>query len=559
MEPIYYNSCCPEPADDFVAIDVEWADYDQSICQFGLTEVRGGVVQPTRTWMIRPIDNRYGAIQIAIHGITPADTENMRSLPEVWPEIEPLLRGKQLWAHNALRAEQPVIEKNLSEHYQIPHTPYIIHDSLDLYQRDEGERKLPLCCMAIGVRPDGHHQADRDSEMCAELVLAYARGIRPDWTNVPKTYEDLRKHLQEKVYLSMGQFQDYAERLETVKKKLKSRPETPKDDGQTSMFDTELEESPLTADDEHLLYHTDVHAFISSTRDCAPLQRVDVWDKGDAKPAEGKGRVDFSRLRYENHPLNGKKVAITGVFNIGRKEIQRALEAMGAEMTSGVAKTTGALLIGESGVGFPKLAAMEKLVKNGYVVPRIVGDKDLDEFLYGDVRLFHIGESAEPRKQLDLTYAHFEENRWQLSFPLSSIANKELYVPMDIAGDRCYFVQMCGNIGAFANEEMDEITQIIVLPDDTLERLRRGEKDDRIRSIEKFYNSLRAVTFELQFLPLSDILLFLRQRIVRCSDEVTERLYVPYLRSAGIDPETDERFGLATAREQFEEERLDQS
>ena len=553
MEPTYYNSSCPEPADDFVAIDVEWADHDQSICQFGLTEVRGGVVLPTRTWMIRPMDNRYGARQIAIHGITPADTENSRSLPEVWPEIEPLLRGKQLWAHNARSAEQPVIEKNLSEHYQIPHTPYIIHDSLDLYSRDDGQRTLPLCCMAIGIRPDGHHQADRDAEMCAELVLAYAKGVHPDWTNVPKTKEDLRKQLQEKVYLRMGQFQEYAERLDTVKKKL-TRLTTNKEDRQTSMFDNEPEESPLTSDEDHLLYHTDVHALISSTRDNAPLQRVDVWDKGDAKPAEGKKRVDFSRLHYEDHPLQGKKVAITGVFYIARKEIQRALEAMGAETTSGVAKTTGALLIGESGVGLPKLAAMEKLVKNGYVVPRVVGDKDLDEFLYGDVRLFHIGESAEPRKQLDLTYAHFEENRWRISFPLSSIANKELYVPMDIAGDRRLFVQMCGNIGAFANEELDEITQIIVLPDDTLERLRRGEKDDRIRAVEQFYNSLRAVTFELQFLPLSDVLLFVRRRIVRCGDDATERLYVPYLRSAGIDPETDECFGLSAAREQFDKE-----
>ena len=40
---------------DFVALDLETANTTRSsICQIGLTEVIDGVIQPSRSWLVKP-------------------------------------------------------------------------------------------------------------------------------------------------------------------------------------------------------------------------------------------------------------------------------------------------------------------------------------------------------------------------------------------------------------------------------------------------------------------------------------------------------------------------
>ena len=114
---------------------------------------------------------------------------------------------------------------------------------------------------------------------------------------------------------------------------------------------------------------------------------MDVFDKGDRMQKEGDGIVDIARLdTSEDNPLRGRVVAMTGAFHISRKELERALEAMGAA-TDGMTKNTDILLVGTRNVGLPKLAKYEKQTARRSVA-LCVGDADLDALLYGDGRKF---------------------------------------------------------------------------------------------------------------------------------------------------------------------------
>ena len=85
----------------FVAIDSETATLMRSsICQIGITEVIDGVPQKPRSWLVKPWKNQYDSFNISIHGITPEDTKNSPSFPEVWKEVQPFLQGKIVVAHN---------------------------------------------------------------------------------------------------------------------------------------------------------------------------------------------------------------------------------------------------------------------------------------------------------------------------------------------------------------------------------------------------------------------------------------------------------------------------
>ena len=49
---------------------------------------------------MQPEGNKYDSMNIWIHGITPEDTKNSPSFPEVWKEVQPYLQNKIVVAHN---------------------------------------------------------------------------------------------------------------------------------------------------------------------------------------------------------------------------------------------------------------------------------------------------------------------------------------------------------------------------------------------------------------------------------------------------------------------------
>lgn len=347
---------------DFVAVDVEYADSEQNICQLGLVVVRDLKVVERRKWLIQPPGNFYEKRFMDVHGITPGDTAFAPTFDQAWPEIAGYLKEDQLWAHNAVSVEDPVINKNLRLAY-IDDNVHVL-DSRDLYSRpdcppDKGNG-LVQCCMALGLQTGSHHDALADAEMCAMIVIAAAEGRQPVWDGVPLTSEQLRKAGQGKIMLKMGGFAAHQQLQDEEKK------------------------AGLVGDKVDLL------AELTSSYDGAKPQVVDVFDKGDQMQKEGQDIVDIARLDMsEGNPLRDKVVAMTGFFHISRKEIERALAAMGAT-TDGMTKNTDVLLVGNRNVGLPKLAKYEKQTAKGRSVALVVGDTDLDALLYGDGRKFFV-------------------------------------------------------------------------------------------------------------------------------------------------------------------------
>ena len=339
---------------NFVAIDVEYADREQNICQIGLAIVKDLHIVESRSWLIQPPDNHYDENYLWTHHVRPEDTADAGSFDQVWQEVQPYLVTGELWAHNAASTEMPVLKKNL-DRCCYDHSWLDIRDSRDLYQRPgcqlNSGNGLVQCCMALGLPHDNHHDAASDAEMCAKIVIAAAEGKQPCWDSVPLTSESMRKAEQGKRVLRMGEFADYYNNTPSGEE--------------------------------------DVFAALSSTYEGAPEQVVDVFDKGDQMPKEKDGIVDFARLKMgEGSALAGKKVVITGAFAINRKEIERAVAAMGGKKVSNPTKNTDAIIIGPVNVSGNKLTALEEQEAKGHPIARIVGDADLEELLYGDGQKF---------------------------------------------------------------------------------------------------------------------------------------------------------------------------
>ena len=183
----------------------------------------------------------------------------------------------------------------------------------------------------------------------------------------------------------------------------------------------------------------------------------------------------------ETNPLYGCNVVVTGFFHIGRKQILKALEAMGAKRGNQISKKTQAVLIGERNVGTKKLSDITTLIHNGYNIARITGDVQLDKVLYDrslSAADFLIPEVA--KKELNFTVSHFRKHKQSLTFPVNSIAGAELYFPQHFDGNASLFYQICGNLGAFGNWELNPQVTHVVLPLSTVSKLQHNQKDDVI-------------------------------------------------------------------------------
>ena len=160
---------CAEYPDDrtFVAIDCETATTDRMICELGVVVVENGSIVKEADYLIQPPDNRFDAVTIRVHKITPKKTENSPTFEKVWPEIRKLLIGKELIAHNAA-FDSDAINKNLC-HYGLPqlYTVYLCTSKM------LGKIDLASACAFYGIDMGFHHNALDDARACALLRLAY--------------------------------------------------------------------------------------------------------------------------------------------------------------------------------------------------------------------------------------------------------------------------------------------------------------------------------------------------------------------------------------------------
>lgn len=158
---------------NFVAFDIETATANRSsICQIGITEVIDGVPQEPKSWLIQPKGNLYDSMNIWIHGITPEDTKDSPSFPEVWNEVYQYLKGKIVVAHNTSFDMYALRDAFNNYNMEYPTFDYFCTLRIARYIiKGCYSYSLNVVLDYMNIEFEGHHRADCDSLGCAKLLL----------------------------------------------------------------------------------------------------------------------------------------------------------------------------------------------------------------------------------------------------------------------------------------------------------------------------------------------------------------------------------------------------
>ena len=157
---------------DFAAIDFETANYERSsVCSVGVVIVRNGEIVDSFYSLIQPEPNYYNYRCSRVHGLCREDTENAPVFPKVWAQIEPLIEGLPLVAHN--RPFDEGCLKAVFRVYQMDYPDYEFLDTLSASRRllpDLENHQLQTVAAACGDEMKNHHHALADAEACAWIA-----------------------------------------------------------------------------------------------------------------------------------------------------------------------------------------------------------------------------------------------------------------------------------------------------------------------------------------------------------------------------------------------------
>ena len=114
---------------DFAAIDFETANNERSsVCSVGIVIVRDGEIVDSFYSLIQPEPNYYNYWCSQVHGLCHEDTDDAPVFPKVWAQIEPLIEGLPLVAHNKPFDEGCL--KAVFRVYQMDYPDYEFYDTL---------------------------------------------------------------------------------------------------------------------------------------------------------------------------------------------------------------------------------------------------------------------------------------------------------------------------------------------------------------------------------------------------------------------------------------------
>ena len=157
---------------DFAAIDFETANNERSsVCSVGIVIVRGGEIVDSFYSLIQPEPNYYNYWCSRVHGLCCDDTDSAPVFPEVWKQIEPLIEGLPLVAHNRPLDESCL--KAVFRVYQMDYPDYDFYDTLCVSRRKMpglANHQLHTVAAACGYKMENHHHALADAEACAWIA-----------------------------------------------------------------------------------------------------------------------------------------------------------------------------------------------------------------------------------------------------------------------------------------------------------------------------------------------------------------------------------------------------
>lgn len=159
--------------ENFAAIDFETANYERSsVCAVGVVIVNGGEIVDRFYSLIQPEPNYYNYRCTCVHGLSCCDTDDAPVFSEVWSQIEPMIEGLPLVAHNKSFDESCL--KAAFRVYCMDYPDYEFYDTLYASRRAFPyleNHQLDTVAAECGYDLRRHHNALADAEACACIAI----------------------------------------------------------------------------------------------------------------------------------------------------------------------------------------------------------------------------------------------------------------------------------------------------------------------------------------------------------------------------------------------------
>lgn len=158
---------------NFAAIDFETANnLRSSVCSVGVVVVREGVLTDKFYSLIYPEPDYFTYWTTRVHGLIMEDVRQAPVFPEVWRQIEPLIEGLPLVAHNSPFDEGCL--KAVFKVYQMDYPDYQFFDTCAAARRRLRSllpnHQLHTVAAYCGFDLTQHHHALADAEACAVIA-----------------------------------------------------------------------------------------------------------------------------------------------------------------------------------------------------------------------------------------------------------------------------------------------------------------------------------------------------------------------------------------------------
>lgn len=226
-------------------------------------------------------------------------------------------------------------------------------------------------------------------------------------------------------------------------------------------------------------------------------------------------------------PFLGRKIVVTGSFPLGRQSLRSTLLRLGATEVryDKLQRNTHFLLTGENPE--PDVINYWRLyVHDGYNICRITSD-DLQRIQQGDYAPYQMPE--EITKALHISNSHLywtapeidglKNTRLPSPLKLKSddiLYNREIFVHTSVMKQMPNLAQILGYLGAYANTEMAEDIDCILISKDIPANI--------CQVVEEYYNSSRANQFNIPFIILEELIEYIKERAEKFPDEVLSSL-----------------------------------
>ena len=171
----------------FIVFDVETPNRaSDRMSAIGIAVVENGAVTEEYYSLVDP-ETHFDYFNGQLTGIDENAVKDAPSFPKLWENIEPLMSGGILTAHNAV-FDLGVLKRCL-QGYGIkwkPSVPYLCTVQIGRKLLPKMSHKLNVMCDHYGIELRHHHAAS-DSRACAEILLRYING-GADINSFVKTY-----------------------------------------------------------------------------------------------------------------------------------------------------------------------------------------------------------------------------------------------------------------------------------------------------------------------------------------------------------------------------------